>query len=105
MDVQITIRRGRVGASFRSLAEEKARKLERYEPRLIRVELSFEEDAGLVRAETRCYRPGPTLVARAEGDSRRTALDRVMQRASRRLRKERSKRVQHQAPPATAVIE
>ena len=105
MDVQITIRHGRAGDAFRARAEEKARRLERYEPRLIRVELSFEEDAGRVRAETRCYVPGPTRIARAEADSSRSALDAVMRKAARQLRKERSKRVDHKAPPITALVE
>ena len=105
MDVQITIRRGRAGESFRALAEEKARKLGKYDPRIIRVELLFDEDGGTVRAEARAIVPSlPPLVARAEADTRRTALDGVIRKASRRLRDERAKRVAHQAPPTTGVI-
>ena len=55
MDVQITIRRGRAGESFKALAEEKARKLGKYDPRIIRVELLFDEDGGTVRAEARAF--------------------------------------------------
>ena len=106
MDVQITIRRGRAGEGFRAIAEEKARKLEKYEPRLTRVELLFDDDGGRVVGEVRAFVPGvPTLVARAGAESRRSALDRVIQKAGRQLRKERSKRVDHQAPPAAAVVE
>lgn len=105
MDVRITVRRGRAGESFRSLAEEKARKLAKYDPRMIRVELLFDEEGGTVRAEARALVPtlGP-LVARAEGESRRTALDRVIRKASRRLRDERARRVAHRAPPVTAAV-
>lgn len=106
MDVQITIRRRRAGEAFRALAREKALKLERYEPRLIRVELLFDEDGGRAVAEVRASVPGlPTLVARADADSRRTALDRVIQKAGRQLRRERSRRVAHQAPPMAGVAE
>ncbi|HUG39129.1 MAG TPA: ribosome-associated translation inhibitor RaiA [Longimicrobiales bacterium] len=106
MDVQITIRRGRAGEGFRALAEEKARKLEKYEPRLIRVELLFERDGGRSVGEVRAMVPGlPALVSKAEAESRRTALDRVMQKAARQLRKERSRRVEHKALPVTGLVE
>lgn len=106
MDIRITVRRGRAGEAFRAAAEEKARKLERFEPRLSRVELILEGGTGRVSAEVRSSVPGlPTLVARAEADSRRSALGRVMTRSARQLRKERSRRVEHQAPPITALIE
>lgn len=104
MDVRITVRRGRSERGFRAIAEEKARRLRRYEPRLIRVELLFDQEGARELAEARCAVPRvPTLVARAASDSRRTSLDRVIQKAARQLRKERSRRTDHQAPPVAAL--
>ncbi|HUE77742.1 MAG TPA: hypothetical protein VMM83_07350 [Longimicrobiales bacterium] len=41
MEVQITSRRGTVGSAFRRAAETRARGLEKYEPRLRRIEILF----------------------------------------------------------------
>lgn len=100
MEVQITSRRGTVGSAFRRAAETRARGLEKYEPRLRRIELLFDEDGGRVAAEARASVPGiPARVARADGVSHRSALDRVMRKVGRQLRDERSRRVDHRAPP------
>ena len=104
MEVQITIRRGEAGENFLEHAQERAEKLGRYEPRLHRVELLFDEDGGRVAGEARAVVPGvPLLVARADGDTGRAALDRVVRRLGRQLKKERSKRVEHRAPPAAKL--
>lgn len=42
---------------------------------------------------------GEPVVARAEGEEFRTALDKVVDRLSRVLRRRRSVRTDHQAPP------
>lgn len=106
MDVQITIRRGEAGDNFLVHAQERAEKLARYEPRLHRVELLFDEDGGRVAAEARASVPGvPILVARAEGETPRMSLDRVVRRLGRQLRKERSKRVEHRALPLAHLME
>lgn len=106
MDVQVTIRRGEAGENFLERAHERARKLVRYEPRLHRVELLFDEDGGRVAGEGMAAVPGlPTLVARADGDTARTVLDHVVRRLGRQLRRERSKRVKHRAPPIASLVE
>lgn len=100
MDVSITFRRGKITDTFRARTLERAERLVRYEPRLLSVDLLFDEDHGRVTAEGKAAVPGlPPLVARAESDSYRTACDRVLDRLARQLRKERSRRVDHQAPP------
>lgn len=104
MDVQITIRRGTAGPAFREAAEERARRLEKYEPRLLRVELLFDEDGGGTAAEARAVVPGlPPRVARAAASSRRTAMDRVLRKLRRQLREERARLTEHRGarvPPA-----
>ncbi|NIP82928.1 MAG: ribosome-associated translation inhibitor RaiA [Gemmatimonadetes bacterium] len=105
MDVRITTRHVSLSDSFAAHATERAHKLAKYEPRLIAVDLIFEDDHGQFSTEARAEVPGiPTLVARATGTSKRKTLDEAMQKLGRRLRRERSKRVDHQAPPSGAVI-
>lgn len=106
MDVRITTRHVSVGDAFAELADRQARKLTKFEPRLISVDLIFDNDHGTFSTEARAEVPGvPPLVAKSENDSKRRSLDSALNKLGRRLRKERSKRVDHQAPPAGAIIE
>jgi ribosomal subunit interface protein len=104
MDVRITTRRATVGESFQRRIEERAARLDRYEPRLQSVAVVVDEDRGRVFLEVRAEVPGsPALLARAEGDSQRSALDAAMQKLTRQLRRRRDRKVDHKAPPAGAV--
>jgi ribosomal subunit interface protein len=104
MDVRITTRNANVGDSFLRQAGERVQKLERYEPRLQSVTILVAEDRGRISVEARAEVPGvPTVVASATGDSERGALDGALQKLRRRLRRGRSRRVDHQAPPAGAA--
>jgi ribosomal subunit interface protein len=106
MDVRMTTRHVGLSDSFRKLAEERVQKLGKYEPRLIAVDLIFENDHGRFIAEARADVPGrPPLIARSAGDGRRKALDQALRKLARQLRRERSKVVEHQAPPAAALPE
>jgi ribosomal subunit interface protein len=106
MDVRINSRRATIGDSFLRQAEERIRRLDKYEPRLQAVALTVAEDRGRVTVEARAEVPGvPPLVASAEGDSSRSALDRTLVKLRRRLRRERSRRVDHQGPPADIRVE
>lgn len=105
MDIRITFRRGKLTDGFRKTVLERSRRLSKFEPRLIAVELLFDEDHGKVLAEGKADVPGvPPLIARAEESSHRAALDQVVARLSRQLKKERSKRVDHKAPPPTVKV-
>lgn len=100
MDVRMTTRHVALSDSFRKLAEERARKLGKYEPRLLAVELIFEEDHGRFATEAKASVPGrPALVARSDADGRRKALDQTLRKLGRQLRRERSKSTEYQAPP------
>ena len=106
MDVRMTTRHVTLSGTFRKLAEERARKLGKYEPRLIAVDLIFDEDHGRFRTEARAEVPGhPPLIARAHAEGRRKALDQTLRKLGRQLRRERSKKVEHQGPPIAAVPE
>lgn len=105
MDVRITTRHVDLSAGFRALAEERTRKLTRYEPRLMAVDLLFEEDHGQVVTEARADVPGrPPLIAHATAQDRRHALYDTLRKLGRQLRRERSKRLDHQAPPPTVPV-
>jgi ribosomal subunit interface protein len=106
MDVRITTRRTVVGDTFLRQAEERVRKLDRYEPRLQAVAIVVEEDRGRVSVEARAEVPGaPPMVASSVGATSRSALDQTLQKLRRRLRSERTRRTDHQAPPAGALAE
>lgn len=106
MDLRITTRHVTIGDAFTELATERARSLTKYEPRLISVDLIFDGDHGVFSTEVRAEVPGvPPLVAKAENESKRRSLDTALEKIGRQLKRERSKRVDHQAPPAGVVIE
>lgn len=100
MEVRITTRHVDLSGSFLQLAEERARKLSRYEPGLRAVDLLFDEDHGKVITGARAAVPGRRpMVAQAAADDRRRSLDDTLRKLARQLRRERSKRVDHKAPP------
>lgn len=105
MDVRITNRRGTASPAARDYAEERAGKLAKYDPRLIAIEILFDEDHGQVAVEGRAeVAGGPTLVARSEADSSRGAIDRMLQRLGRQIRRQRSKHIEHQAPSTGTIV-
>ncbi|MEJ2503415.1 MAG: ribosome-associated translation inhibitor RaiA [Gemmatimonadota bacterium] len=104
MDVRMTTRHVDLSDTFRKLAEERVQKLGKYEPRLIAVDLIFEDDHGRFTTEARADVPGrPPLVARTAADGRRKSLDQTLRKLSRQLRRERSKLTEHQAPPVAVL--
>jgi ribosomal subunit interface protein len=101
MDVRITTRRVELSDGFLARADERTRKLTKFEPRLIAVDLLFEDDHGTLTTEARADVPGrPPVIASAEDMDARKSLDAALDKMSRQLRRHRSKRVDHQAPPA-----
>jgi len=106
MDVRITSRRATVGEAFVRHADERARKLTRYEPTLHGVSVVVDEDRGRVSVEVRAEVPGsPPLIARSEAATDRSALDAALQKLRRQLRRQRTRRLDHQAPSAGAIVE
>ena len=103
MDVRITTRHTDLSDSFRTLAERRAQRLSRYNPRTTSIDLLFDDDHGRFTTEARADVPGrPPLVARSTGTGRRAALDETLRKLSRQLRRERSRRTDHQAAPAAS---
>jgi ribosome-associated translation inhibitor RaiA len=87
-------------------AGERTRKLEKYEPRLIAVDLLFDDDHGKLATEVRATVPGrPPAIARSAAADPRTSLYAALKKLGRQLRRERKKRVEHQAAPRVMVVE
>jgi ribosomal subunit interface protein len=80
--------------------EEQMTSLSKYSPRASAVDVVYMEEKHSKVAEVVVHIDGgEPVVARGEGDEFRTALDRVVDHASRRLRRQRERRTDHKAPP------
>lgn len=105
MEVRITTRHVDLSATFRELAAERTRKLTKYEPRLMAVDLLFDEDHGQLVTEARADVPGrPPLIAHTTAQDERHALDGTLRKLGRQLRRERSRRRDHQGPTPTVPL-
>lgn len=100
MRVQIAARHCEVPDPVRSRAEERVQKLSKYDPRVSAASLVFEVEKRLMKVEgiLSVDRDEP-VVAHGEGEDFRAAVDQMIDRLSRRLRRLRSQRTDHQAPP------
>lgn len=105
MDVRITARHATVGETFLKHANERARKLEKYEPRLQAVTIIVDEDRGRVSVEARADVPGAAaMIASATASSDLGALDGAVEKLRRRLRRGRTRRLDHKARAAGPLI-
>ncbi len=104
MDVTITARHCTVADSVRQRATERVARLSKYQPRASAGDVIFDEDGSVRRAEIRIAVDGaPIRVAKADGETFQVALDRAVQKVARQLKREREKRVDHQAPTNKAL--
>jgi ribosomal subunit interface protein len=98
--VQITTRRCEVPADVLARAESQAASLSKYSPRATAVDVVFFEEKVEKLAEIIVHIDGADpVVARGQGKEFRVALDQVLDRTARILRKRRERRTEHQAPP------
>lgn len=80
--------------------EEQVRSLSKYSPRASAADVIYMEEKLTKVAEVIVHIDGgEPVVARGEGAEFRTALDQMVDHASRRLRKQRERRTDHKAPP------
>ena len=104
MRVQIAQRHCDVPESIQERAESRIAGLVRYDSRLARAEVVFEEEKHLKKVEAILSVHGDEpVVAHAEAEEYRNAVDRLVDRLSRILRRRRSQRRDHQAPPLKEV--
>lgn len=99
MRIQITSRRCQVPDAVLTRVEELIEKLVRYEPALSAAEVILEEEKRIRRAEAilSVDRAEP-VVAKGEGEEFRTAIDQMVDRLSKKLRRLHSQRTDRQGP-------
>jgi ribosomal subunit interface protein len=100
MRVQITARHCEVPSDVLERTESVISGLTRYEPRASAGDVVYSEEKLTKKVEVLIHidREEP-VVAHGEGSEFRSALDEVVDRLSRRLRRLRERRRDHQAPP------
>ena len=100
MRVQITARHCEVPSDVLERTQSAIEALTRYEPRASAGDVVYSEEKLSKKVEVLIHidREQP-VVAHGEGSEFRTALDEVVERLSRRLRRQRERRRDHQAPP------
>jgi ribosomal subunit interface protein len=107
MRIQIAARRCEVPTPVRDRTEEQLGKLSRYEPRLSGAEVVFETEKHLKKVEAvlKVDREEP-VVAGGEGAEFREAVDQMVDRLSRMLRRRRSQKKDYHRPgPADVTAE
>ncbi len=105
MRVQIAARHCEVPSAIQSRTEEQLAKLSRYDPRLSGVEVVFEVVKHLKRVEAvlKVDREEP-LVAAGEGSEFREALDQMVDRLSRMLKRRRSQKKDYHRQPSAEPL-
>ena len=105
MQIIISARHFDPSDSLRELVEQRFSRLDRYEPGVIRAEITLLEEKNRceVQALLSVERSGP-IHARGEASDFRSALDQALDRASRQLRRHHARRRDHQAAPKEVPV-
>lgn len=105
MRIQIAARKCEIPESVRSRTEEQMGKLSKYEPRLSGAEVVFQTEKHLKKVEAvlKVHR-GEPVVAGGEGAEFREALDVMLDRLSRILRRRRSQKTEHKGPSISEAV-
>jgi putative sigma-54 modulation protein len=103
--VKIAARHCTISDALRERAENKMQRLTRYHPRVTGADVVFSETKRLRHVEViLSVDRGEPIVARAEDENFRSALDKVVDRLSRMVRKAREAGKDHQAPPLSSGV-
>jgi ribosomal subunit interface protein len=98
MEVQVTARHCTIPENLRKRAEDHARRLRRYETRVVRTDIIFDANDRLKQVEARVFVGGSgAVVANGAAQDFSTALNHALDRATRQLKRRRSRRRNHQA--------
>jgi ribosomal subunit interface protein len=91
---------------LRSKIEEQFERLSRYDSRASRAEVTLWEEKTRCMVEAVISIDGrPRLHGEAKAPAFRTALDRLHDKLTRQLKKERGRRRDHQAPPLEVLLD
>lgn len=105
MRVQIAARHCDIPDSVRRRTEEQISRLGKYDPRVNGADVVFEEEKRIRKIEVILSVDGSDpVVARGEGQEFRTALDKVADRLSRMLKRQRSQLTERQGPRFTEGV-
>lgn len=105
MRVQFVARHCEVPASLRTRAEDQIQELQRFDPRLSSASVVFEEERHLKKVEGIVTLDGEKpVVAQGEADEFKPALDQVLDRLGRILRRRRDQATDHRAPKLSEVV-
>ena len=98
MRVQLSARHCEIPDAVRARAEDRVARLTRYDPRLSSAEVVFEIEKHLHKVEAVLSIHGDgTVVAKGEGPDFRIAVDQLVDRLAKVLRRRRSQVTDHQA--------
>jgi ribosomal subunit interface protein len=101
MEIVVKGRHCEISDRFRTHVEEKLTRLEKYNQRIIRVDVEVSQESNprlssqSVRVEITIVSKGPTLRAEAAAEDKLTALDRAMERLTSQARKAQDRRRVH----------
>ncbi len=105
MRVQFVARHCEIPPSIRARAEEQVRDLQRFDPRLSSASLVFDAERHLKKVEGVLVLDGTEpAVAQGEGDEFRPALEQVVDRLGRILRRRRDQATNHRGPKLSEVV-
>jgi ribosomal subunit interface protein len=97
--VQVAARHCEIPDSVRTRTEEQIVRLTKYDPRIASADAVYEEVKRVRSVEViLSVHGGEPIVARGEGEEFRTALDKVVDRLKRILRRQRSLAKDHKGP-------
>lgn len=97
MRIQVAARHCEIPDSVRKRTEEQIARLAKYDPRVAAADVVYEEEKRVRRVEViLSIDRGEPVVAKGEGEEFRTALDKVVDRLSRILRRQRGQAKNHQ---------
>ena len=104
MQLIVSGRNIEVTDDLRARIEAQFERLERYEPRASRAEITlWEEKNRFVAEAVLSIDRRPPVHGVAEAEDFRTSLDRLHDKLARQLKRERSRRRDHRAPPLEAI--
>lgn len=105
MNTRIITRRCEISHSIQDRAGELLGRLDRFDPRITEVVVTFEEQRHLKRVDAIVKVLGDEpVVAHAEGEEFREALDTLTNRLTKILRRRRSKMVDRQGPNLSEAV-
>ncbi len=105
MRIQIAARHCDIPDSVKTRTEEQIPRLAKFDPRVSQAEVVFGEEKHVRKVEVILSVHGSEpVVARAEGGEFRSALDKVLERLTRILKRQRSMATNHHAPPLSQGV-